>query len=241
MHFLATCCIWEKVTVRKTKINIVLQGRGYLNTYIEWNDTAKSTGHTDSSYSFGVFADSFRAHNISFKNTAPEPEPGVKGSVDFIYGNGRSLYKDCVIRSIAKETTSGISGSITAHGRESADEKTGFSFVNCTIDGTGKVWLGRAWRAYATVVFSNTYMSRIISPEGWSDWSNQTVDKTVYFGEHRCYREGANYKKRVSYGKQLTDSEAASFIDISFIDGDKWLNQTEILYKHNFEDLISSY
>lgn len=69
--------------------------------------------------------------------------------------------------------------------------------------------------------------------------------RTVTFGEHRCYGKGANYTKRVAYGKQLTDSEASSFTDISYIDGDQWLNETNILSELNFEeykeDLISSY
>ncbi|CAH2059023.1 unnamed protein product [Thlaspi arvense] len=271
----------EKVRVSKKKINIVLQGNGYENTFIEWNDTAQSSGKTSKSYSFGVFADNFIAHNISFKNTAPEPKPGVigaqavavridgdqcafygcgfygaqdtlfdnagrqffkncfiQGSVDFIYGRGRSLYQDCTIRSIANEVTAGISGYITAQGRASEADQSGFSFVNCTIDGTGKVLLGRAWRAYA--MFSNTYMSGIIAPDGWSDWRNLTYDKTVTFGEHRCYGEGANYKARVSYGKQLTDAEASAFTDITYIDGDKWLNQTDILSKVMVEEHLSS-
>lgn len=65
------------------------------------------------------------------------------------------------------------------------------------------------------------------------------------FGEHKCYGEGANYKRRVSYGKQLTDSEASSFTDISYIDGDQWLSQTNILSEltseDNKEELIGFY
>lgn len=35
---------------------------------------------------------------------------------------------------------------------------------------------------------------------------------------------GANHKDRVSYSKQLTDSQASHFISISYIDGDQWLH-----------------
>lgn len=66
--------------------------------------------------------------------------------------------------------------------------------------------------------------------------------RTVTFGEHKCFGEGANYTKRVAYGKQLTDAEAAKFTDISFIDGQQWLNQSDIfLQAELWRYLISSY
>ncbi|EOA29188.1 hypothetical protein CARUB_v10025460mg [Capsella rubella] len=279
----------EKVIVSEKKTNILMQGRGYQRTIIEWNDTAHSSGGNPNSYTFAIFAANFVASNISFKNSAPEPEPGaegaqavavridgdqvafyscgfygfqdtlldntgrhyfkncfIQGSIDFIFGKGLSLYQDCVIRSIAKQSKADITGFITAQGRESEGERSGFSFLDCNIDGSGKVLLGRAWRGFATVVFSQSYMSSVISSEGWGDWENVTRDKTVTFGEHRCYGEGANYKERVAYGKQLTDSEASSYTDISYIDGDQWLNGTTPPELNSFEeleeyDLISSY
>ncbi|CAN8234198.1 unnamed protein product [Cochlearia groenlandica] len=258
----------EKVLVNKNKMNLVLQGGGYQRTSIEWSDTAELAGGTEKSYTFGVYGSNFIANGISFKYNAPEPQPGVngsmavamsvsgdkaafyrcgfygfqdtlldgglgrhyfrncfiQGSVDFIYGNGRSIYQDCTIKSVAKASVGGITGFITAQGKDSRSERSGFSFVNCTVDGTGKILLGRAWRVYASVVFSRTYMAGIIAPKGWNDWDNATRDKTVMFGEHRCSGPGAYYRGRVSYSHQMTDAMARRFTNLSYIDGAEWLN-----------------
>ncbi|KAE8678025.1 putative pectinesterase 68 [Hibiscus syriacus] len=56
----------------------------------------------------------------------------IEGSIDFIFGNGRSMYKDCEVHSVATRF-----GSIAAPDRNKPDEKTGFAFVNCTVTGTG--------------------------------------------------------------------------------------------------------
>ncbi|KAL6144138.1 hypothetical protein ACLB2K_054833 [Fragaria x ananassa] len=103
------------------KPNITFQGEGYLWTVIAWNDTAKSSYSTKLSASVHVAGANFIAKNISFKNTAPPPEPGVddaqavalrvSGDKAAFWGcgfygyqdtlndeNGRHYFKDCYIQ-----------------------------------------------------------------------------------------------------------------------------------------------
>ncbi|KAK4341907.1 hypothetical protein RND71_037723 [Anisodus tanguticus] len=93
----------------------------------------------------------------------------IRGTVDFICGNARSLFQGCILHSIAEDNI-GISGAIAAHQRESPDEDTGFSFVNCKVNGSGSVLLGRAWGEYSRIIYSHCYFDGLITPEGWSDW-----------------------------------------------------------------------
>lgn len=74
-----------------------------------------------------------------------------------------------------------INGAVTAQGRASKDENTGFVFVNCSVGGTGRIWLGRAWRPFSRVVFAFSYMTDIIAPEGWNDFNDPTRDQYVSF------------------------------------------------------------
>ncbi|KAJ4847157.1 hypothetical protein Tsubulata_036539 [Turnera subulata] len=132
----------------------------------------------------------------------------IAGSVDFIFGNGLSLYEDCHLHAITNSF-----GALTAQKRESLLQETGFSFVNCKVTGSGALYLGRAWGTFSTVVFAYTYMDKIITPTGW----------TVFYGQYKCSGPGANYGKRVSWSRELTQQEAKPFISVDFINGHEWL------------------
>ncbi|KAL5101169.1 hypothetical protein RYX36_005496 [Vicia faba] len=142
----------------------------------------------------------------------------IEGKVDFIFGSAKSLYKKCRLQSIAENY-----GAIAAHHRDSPFKDTGFSFVGCSIRGTGSVYLGRAWADYSRVIYSNCRMDDIIIPEGWSEWDHPEREKTAVFGEYMCYGKGADRKQRVPWSKSLSYEEAKPFLDINFINGNQWL------------------
>ncbi|XP_075079221.1 pectinesterase QRT1-like [Nicotiana tabacum] len=146
----------------------------------------------------------------------------IQGSVEFICGNARSLYQGCDLYSVAEDNI-GISGAIAAHQRNSADEDTGFSFVDCKISGSGSILLGRAWGEYSRIIYSNCYFDRLISPEGWFDWNQLSRRKHAVFGEYKFRGRGANRKGRVEWSKSLNKTQAQPFFNTKFIGGEQWL------------------
>ncbi|MFS8030139.1 putative pectinesterase [Helianthus anomalus] len=143
----------------------------------------------------------------------------IQGSVDFIFGNARSLYKECSLHSVADKY-----GAIAAHHRNSEGEDTGFSFVNCSVTGSGlAIFLGRAWGNYSRAVYSYCDIDNIIDPSGWSDWNQPWRQRTAVFGEYECRGKGADRKKRVSWSKSFGFEEAVHFLDTDFIGGKDWL------------------
>ncbi|KAG9449396.1 hypothetical protein H6P81_009361 [Aristolochia fimbriata] len=142
----------------------------------------------------------------------------IEGSVDFIFGNGLSLFEGCHVHAISQTY-----GALTAQNRMSLLEDTGFSFVHCKVTGSGVLYLGRAWGIFSRVVFAYTYMDNIIIPTGWYNWGDPTRELTVFYGQYKCTGPGANYAGRVSWSRELTDQEAKPFISLSFIDGTEWI------------------
>ncbi|CAI0437917.1 unnamed protein product [Linum tenue] len=94
----------------------------------------------------------------------------IEGAMDFIYGAGKSIYKECEISLNIGKYEPGLAGSITAQKKELPGEEGGFVFDGCEFTGTGKAILGRAWGAYSTVVVYNSSIGDIVVPQGWDAW-----------------------------------------------------------------------
>ncbi len=131
----------------------------------------------------------------------------IEGHVDFIFGSASAIFEDCTIHSKG-------AGYVTAHYRTADAENTGFVFVRCRLTGqdTGRgVYLGRPWRPYARVVFVECWLGEHIKPEGWDNWRDPAREKTAWFAEYKSKGPGANPAARVTWSRQLTASQAATF------------------------------
>ncbi|CAA6668884.1 unnamed protein product [Spirodela intermedia] len=136
----------------------------------------------------------------------------VQGAIDFIFGRGQSVFQSCEIFVVGDKRIK-IHGSITAQNRQSADDSSGFVFIKGKVYGIGGVYLGRAKGSHSRVIWSRTYLSKTIVPEGWTNWSYDDTLENLLYGEHRCHGPGANHLRRVSWAKH----------DVDFINGKEWL------------------
>lgn len=138
----------------------------------------------------------------------------IEGNVDFIFGDARAFFENCEIHSKSHPVVF-----ITAQSKLHENERSGYVFDHCrlTADPDAKTaYLGRPWRAYATVVFLNTRMGPEIAPEGWHEWEHDGKPSlpTVFYAEYGSSGPGANAAR-----KQLSDSEAKQFDLTTFFDG----------------------
>jgi pectin methylesterase-like acyl-CoA thioesterase len=143
----------------------------------------------------------------------------IEGNVDFIFGDALAYFENCEIHSLAHSTIM-----ITAQSRHYAEERSGYVFDHCRLmaePGAKHVYLGRPWRAYATVVYLDTWMGPEIEPAGWHEWEHDGKPSlpTAFYAEYHSSGPGANPARR-----QLTSQQAARFARKVFLAGDDGWN-----------------
>lgn len=153
----------------------------------------------------------------------------IEGNVDFIFGDGKSVFDHCIIRSNPHSV-----GFITAQSKSYAKQDSGFVFHDCHVVAAfsvENVYLGRPWRPYATVVYLNTRMDAPIVPAGWREWHpNETQYlPTAFFAEYHSSGPGADPSQRQSYAVQLTREQAEEFEPENFLRGSDGWNPIAIL------------
>ncbi|KAF4346941.1 hypothetical protein F8388_014303 [Cannabis sativa] len=222
---------WNSATVSVESDYFMAANIQFVNS----SPRPKGNGSGEQAVALRISGDKGAFHNckfISFQDTLCDDKGRhifkdcyIEGSVDFIFGDGQSLYLNTTIRSVAKE-----SGVITAHGRDNAAEDSGFTFVHCKIIADGDTYLGRAWREMPRVIFAYTEMGNNINTSGWSDGmgspeknAGNSSNNDVFYGEYKCTGPGSSTSGRAKYSKILTDEEIKPFMSFTFIQGNKWV------------------
>ncbi len=148
----------------------------------------------------------------------------VAGNVDFIFGDGKTVFDHCEIHS-----TPHAGGFITAQSKHYADQDSGYVFNRCKLTAdpgvTANVFLGRPWRPFATVVYLHTEMGDKIDPAGWREWhpgETHSLD-TAFYAEFDSTGPGAHARERDPHAHQLTPEQAKQYEPEEFLRGkDNW-------------------
>ncbi|KAK7269437.1 hypothetical protein RIF29_22163 [Crotalaria pallida] len=140
----------------------------------------------------------------------------IEGAIDFIFGNGQSYYESCILNATS-------SGFVTAQGRKSNNDTSGFVFRGGSVVGSAETFLGRPYRPYSRVIFYGTYLSSVVAPQGWNEWENSKQQAIPTYIEADCTGAGANTSKRVPWAHKLDGSEMGKYSRTFFIDYDSWL------------------
>lgn len=148
----------------------------------------------------------------------------IEGNIDFIFGDGKTVFENCEIHSTPYE-----GGYLTAQSKHSPNEDSGYVFDHCKLTQDagvkGNVYLGRPWRDYSTVIFMHSEMGDKIAPAGWSEWHaevSRTLDK-AYYAEFDSTGPGAHHSERDKQTHFLTPEEAKQYEPAVFLRGsDNW-------------------
>ncbi|OVA13603.1 Pectinesterase [Macleaya cordata] len=154
----------------------------------------------------------------------------IEGGVDFIFGMGQSLYEKCAISVIAEDLlyqqNSGTQGGfITAQARDSSEATNGFVFKYCNVFGSGKAYLGRAWRSHSRVLFYKSTLSDVVFPLGWNAWNFTGNEDPISYAEHQCTGPGSDTSQRVRWEKVLSPQMLTMLSRRTFIDNEGWIDQ----------------
>jgi pectin methylesterase-like acyl-CoA thioesterase len=158
----------------------------------------------------------------------------IDGVVDFIFGSASAIFDSCVV--YAKDRVDNLSGSYITAANTPSTSKYGYIFRNSFLPsnrGVTSYVLGRPWqndastaaaaKKYNKVVFLNTvYGDKIVKPEGWSTWDTGTNTALITYAEYNPKKyngSAADISKRVTWSKQLTDAQAAEYLNNSNVFG----------------------
>ncbi|KAI3417317.1 Pectinesterase [Psidium guajava] len=153
----------------------------------------------------------------------------IEGAIDFIFGRGQSIFKDCTMNVTANSPPYYVRNSwVTAQGRESPDDPSGFVFEGGAVLGPGPFLLGRAYGPYSRVIFHKTWLSPGVAPHGWDPWHFRGRENNTMYAEVDCEGRGSDTSKRVRWKKHLDKTQLRYFSRSFFLDQEGWLVKTPL-------------
>jgi polygalacturonase len=147
----------------------------------------------------------------------------IEGHVDFVFGDSKAVFDHCVIHAIAHQDVM-----LTAQSKKYPEQDSGYVFDHCQVTsdpGVGRIFLGRPWRGYASVVFLESDLDKKVAPDGWREWHPGETERlrTAFYAEYQSIGPGAAAAQRESYSHQLSKGEAAKYKAVNFLaGGDGW-------------------
>jgi polygalacturonase len=147
----------------------------------------------------------------------------IEGHIDFIFGDAEAVFDHCHIHVIAHPQAY-----VTAQSKRYPEQQSGYVFDHCKITSdaqVGKIFLGRPWRAFASVVFMESELDQKVDPAGWAEWhaGETTRLETAFYAEYAWQGPGAALSGREAHARQLSDAEARKYVATSFLAGsDGW-------------------
>ncbi|MEI7026518.1 pectinesterase family protein [Paenibacillus sp. y28] len=130
----------------------------------------------------------------------------IEGTVDYIFGSATAVFESCEMKSLNN-------GYVTAASTAQATPY-GYVFITSSLTRSGSlndvVALGRPWQPYSSVTYLYTWMDTHIKPAGWDNWGDTSKESTSRYAEYGNTGPGAATSGRVSWGDQLTASQAAA-------------------------------
>ncbi|KAI3944603.1 hypothetical protein MKW98_021061 [Papaver atlanticum] len=155
----------------------------------------------------------------------------IEGAMDFIFGNGRSIYEDCeILVQPYSDPVNVVKSVITAQQRDKEEQTTGFVFKSGKINGVQNppTLLGRALTSFSTVLFTDMNFSSDglvnITRERW-DKMGRSLTEIVYAELNNSGSGSEIDSDAVTSEKNLSKEQWNYYTDISFIDQDHWLGQ----------------
>lgn len=142
----------------------------------------------------------------------------IYGATDYICGGGNAFFQSCLMYNVAPD------GNKVTAPATSPDQKWGYVFMNCTINGGGFV-LGRPWKDEPKAYYLYTKMNRQPNGTGWEGMSGVKT----FFYEYKSMdysgnlldlsKRGNSPTSTNTYEPILTDEEASEFTLFNVVGG----------------------